>query len=187
MNTKAIIENAAFSLFKEFPFDTITVQMILNKAEVSRKTFYKYYADKYELMEIYYRNFMDNNIREHYNGHNWNEVLINLFDFVNIDNSYFKNVLNTEGQDSFWSFIHDYSYQFYSSVKFHNEKRSELTEEEHLTIIMIVDGEISAFKHLIEEKVSISNASLSSLLCSLIPQSYKELLHDESSYSFSSF
>ena len=38
MNTKKIITDAAFSLFREFPFDAITVQMILNKAEVSRKT-----------------------------------------------------------------------------------------------------------------------------------------------------
>ncbi len=66
MNTKKIITDAAFSLFREFPFDVITVQMILNKAEVSRKTFYKYFEDKYELMELYYRRTMDQYIQKYY-------------------------------------------------------------------------------------------------------------------------
>ena len=82
MNTKKIITDAAFSLFREFPFDAITVLMILNKAEVSRKTFYKHFKDKYELMELYYRRTMDQYIHNYYNGHNWSDVLCFLHDFI---------------------------------------------------------------------------------------------------------
>lgn len=82
MNTKKIITDAAFSLFREFPFDVITVQMILNKADVSRKTFYKHFKDKYELMELYYRRTMDQYIHNYYNGHNWSDVLCFLHDFI---------------------------------------------------------------------------------------------------------
>ena len=183
MNAKKHIIDAAFSLFKEFPFDSITVQMILNKAEVSRKTFYKYYADKYELMEIYYRTFMDENLRN-YDGHNWEELLKNLYDFIERERSYFKHVKEIKGQNSFWEFLRNYSCNFYRSIKLHNEGRTELTEEERLMIIMIVDGQIALFKLLVEGKASINREEFAHLLCSIMPESYMTLLHDEMKYTY---
>ncbi len=174
MNTKAIIIDAAFSLMKELPFDAITVQMILNRADVSRKTFYKYFTDKYELMELYYRNYMDHNISRNFNGHNYREVLSNLFDFVRLERSYFRHIKDLQGQGSFWKFLHDYSFDFYRSIKLHNEGREELTEEEKLTIVIIVDGEISVFKMLIEDSIHLSSSELADTMCRLIPDTYME-------------
>lgn len=184
MNTKAIICEAAFSLFKEFPFDAITVQMILNRAEVSRKTFYKYFSDKYELMELFYKRFMDQNIRENYDGHNWDEILCALYDFVELDLPYFRNVKDISGQGSFWDFLRDYSYAFYSSVKLHNEQRDRLTEDEHLTIYMIVDGQMAALKQLIEGKVTLGRTEFSRVLNAIVPSSYKEIQTTVSPYEF---
>ena len=159
---------------KELPFDAITVQMILNRAEVSRKTFYKYFADKYELMELYYRNYMDQNISQNFNGHNYRDVLVNLFEFVRLERSYFRHVRDLQGQGSFWKFLHDYSFHFYQSIKLRNEDREQLTEEEKLTIIMIVDGELSAFKMLVEDSIRLSSSELADIMCSLIPNAYME-------------
>ena len=174
MNTKEIIKKAAFELLREFPLDTITIQMILNQADVSRKTFYRYYPDKYALMELYYRDFMDRNIRENYNGHNWQEVIGHLYDFVLAEKAYFRNVNKLDGQDSFWSFLHDYSCAFYSDVKLRNTKAERLTEEERLTVIMLVEGQIALLRMLIEDQVKLDRDSFSRLICSLTPVSYQE-------------
>lgn len=186
MNTRGIIENAAFSLFMEFPFDTITVQMILNRAEVSRKTFYKYYADKYELMELFYRRSMDEAIQNKYNGHNWEEVVAMLYDFIQMDISYFRHVSGTTGQGSFWEFLHDYSFDFYKSVKLHNEQRSDLTEEERLHIIMIVEAQKAMMKMLIEGKIGLSRNEFAKLLTDPMPVSYKNILIDDPQYLYTS-
>ena len=174
MNTKKIITDAAFSLFREFPFDAITVQMILNKAEVSRKTFYKHFKDKYELMELYYRRTMDQYIHNYYNGHNWSDVLCFLHDFIEEERPYFKHVSAISGPDNFWTFLRQYSFQFYSSVKLHNEKREKLTEEERLTILMIIEAQIAVFKELVNGTTSISREDFADLLCSIMPASYKD-------------
>ena len=174
MNTKEIIKRAAFELLREFPLDTITVQMILNRAEVSRKTFYRYYPDKYALMELYYRAFMDRNIRENYNGHNWEEVLGHLYDFIVAEKSYFRNVNKLEGQDSFWSFLHDYSCDFYSAVKLRNTGAERLTEEERLTVIMLVEGQAALFRMLVEDQAKLDRSGFARLICSLTPTSYRE-------------
>ena len=175
MNTKEIIKRAAFELLREFPLDTITVQMILNRAEVSRKTFYRHYPDKYALMELYYRDFMDQNIKENYNGHNWEEVIGHLYDFVVAEKSYFRNVNKYDGTDSFWNFLHDYSYDFYSAVKLRNTGADRLTEEERLTVIMLVEGQMAVLKLLVEDQVSLDRADFSRIICSLTPASYQEM------------
>ncbi|MDO4527826.1 MAG: TetR family transcriptional regulator [bacterium] len=173
MNTKKIITDAAFSLFREFPFDAITVQMILNRAEVSRKTFYKYFKDKYELMELNYRKVMDQHIRDYYNGHNWYDILMFLYDYINEERMYFKHVSDISGPDSFWSFLREYSLQFYSSIKLYNEKRQKLTEEERLTILMIIEGQMSVFKEVVDGTTSINREDFARILCSIMPDSYK--------------
>lgn len=174
MNTKKIITDAAFSLFREFPFDAITVQMILNEAEVSRKTFYKYYTDKYELMELYYKRTMDQYIQTYYNGYNWGDILGFLYDFINEERSYFRHVSEINGPDNFWTFLREYSFDFYSSIKLANEERDELTEEERLTILMIVEGQMIVFKELVNGTTHISREQFVKLLCSIMPVSYKD-------------
>jgi len=175
MNARKIITDAAFSLFKEFPFDTITVQMILNRAEVSRKTFYKYFKDKYELMELYYRIVMDRHIQDFYDGHNWHDILMFLYDFIKEEKQYFKHVSSASGSDNFWTFLREYSLQFYTSIKLHNEKRERLTEEERLTICMIVEGQMSVFREVVDGTTDISREDFARILCSIMLDSYKNL------------
>ena len=174
MNTKQIIIDAAFSLFEKQSFQQLTVQDILNEAHVSRATFYKYFSDKHELMHLYYRSYMDRNIEEHFNGHNWREIAEKLFSFILTKQSFFLNVKDTEGQDSFWDFLRSYSFDFYCAVKLRNEKRESLTEYERLTIISHIDGAITLLKMYIEGKVGMAPEELAKLICSTIPDSYQE-------------
>ena len=176
MNTRKIITDAAFSLFETQTFNLITVQDILNEAHVSRATFYKYFSDKHELMHLYYRTYMDRNIEENFNGHNWREVGEKLFEFILTNPSYFINVKDTEGQDSFWHYLRGYSFDFYKSIKLRNEKRGLLTEQERLTIISHVEGAIVLMKMYIEGKTAMSPGELAGLICSTIPVSYQEYL-----------
>lgn len=49
--TKMIIQVNFISLLKQKPLNKITVKEICTLAEINRATFYKYYADAYDLME----------------------------------------------------------------------------------------------------------------------------------------
>lgn len=51
------IENVFLDLLQERDFSAITVQDILDKALINRKTFYRYYKDKYDLAETVIRDF----------------------------------------------------------------------------------------------------------------------------------
>lgn len=47
------IDDALLSLLKKHPFSKITIEMLCKEALINRSTFYKYYADKYALLENY--------------------------------------------------------------------------------------------------------------------------------------
>ncbi|MDO4962064.1 MAG: TetR-like C-terminal domain-containing protein, partial [Eubacteriales bacterium] len=49
--TKMVIQVNFVTLLKQKPINKITVKEICDMAEINRATFYKYYADAYELME----------------------------------------------------------------------------------------------------------------------------------------
>ena len=50
MNTKEMITSAACEIFRLYPFEKVTVQLILDESGVSRGTFYKHFADKYDVL-----------------------------------------------------------------------------------------------------------------------------------------
>lgn len=49
--TKMVIKDAFISLLKEKPLNKVTVKEICGLAEINRATFYKYYADPFDLLD----------------------------------------------------------------------------------------------------------------------------------------
>ena len=49
--TKMVIQESFAALLKERPINRITVKEICEGAEINRATFYKYYADAYDLLD----------------------------------------------------------------------------------------------------------------------------------------
>ena len=47
------IDRALLELLNELPFQKITVQLLCERALINRSTFYKYYTDKYDLLDRY--------------------------------------------------------------------------------------------------------------------------------------
>ena len=45
------IDRALLELLNELPFQKITVQLLCERALINRSTFYKYYTDKYDLLD----------------------------------------------------------------------------------------------------------------------------------------
>ncbi len=174
MNTKEIIINSAYELFEEIPFEEITVQKILDKAHVSRRTFYKYFLDKYELMHLYCYSFLEKNFAENYNGRNWDTIMEYNLLFIDSKKAYFNNVKNVQGQDSLWNFLRQYGFGSYKDIKLKNEQREELTESKRLIIIAVVEGQIEIMKRFIEGDINMDCRETARLVCSLIPDSYQK-------------
>ncbi|WP_130813097.1 TetR/AcrR family transcriptional regulator [Olsenella sp. Marseille-P4559] len=54
MNAKRLIRQAAVDLIRAYPIEKLSTKRIVDTAEVSKQTFYRYYTDKYELANKLY-------------------------------------------------------------------------------------------------------------------------------------
>lgn len=90
IKTKQSIYNALIECINKYPIKKITVDKITKHAKINRSTFYKYYLDKFDLIDSYIKEVLDNFIK------NVNSGFINASN-SEINNSiyhnYFKHIL----------------------------------------------------------------------------------------------
>ena len=55
MSTKEYLALVLYEMMKQTPFEKIKVTDILERAQLSRTTFYRHFADKYDLLVWFYR------------------------------------------------------------------------------------------------------------------------------------
>ncbi|KRL83830.1 TetR/AcrR family transcriptional regulator [Ligilactobacillus apodemi] len=58
LRSKTKIINAMFELLKTNTFDELTLNEILDEATVSRRTFYRYFTNKQDILNYYYNDFI---------------------------------------------------------------------------------------------------------------------------------
>lgn len=80
------IDRALLDALKQMPFQKITVDILCRTAMINRSTFYKYYLDKFDLLEKYLERVLSE-FREHANVSFINAVPSNIQDIIYM-NSY---------------------------------------------------------------------------------------------------
>lgn len=84
------IDTALLASLKQMPFQKITVEILCRTAMINRSTFYKYYIDKYDLLDKYLERILTE-FKEHANVDFINAVPANIQDSTYM--KYFKNTL----------------------------------------------------------------------------------------------
>ena len=97
-------------LIAEKDFNKISVEMIMEKAGISRSTFHRHFKDKYDVMNANYKNLLDYFI-DPAKSSNYRELCFHLFEYGQKNLSIFKNALNSTGFNSFSNYIYNYSYE----------------------------------------------------------------------------
>lgn len=171
--SKERIIKAAFELFNERSFDKITVNDILDRAYVSRGTFYKYFSDKYELLYLYYADVINRDILSSFNGHNWDELQASCYQFGYDNKIFFRHLRNSSAADDFWTFMQRFSYNIFRIIKLHNSGKESLEPSEILTIDAYVNTAIFLFKKLVFEECALSPQEISDIAYRSLPDEYK--------------
>ena len=111
--TKDDILHAFNNLIETTNFDKITVQMILDEAQIGRATFYRYFKDKYDVMNYNYSKFLEEYLLA--------GKIQTFEDFFKIMTStgtdFFRNkikIFDSTGTNSFQNFLYEASF---TSVK----------------------------------------------------------------------
>ena len=171
MNPKKFLLQAIRTLLEKHPFEDITVDMILQEADVSRGTFYKYYRDKYDLANSYYSDYVSSEIVSHYNGHNWKQCLKEIFLFVKENRDYFKTVIINRNT-AFLDFVSSFGLEGYQRVYMANMHIAEMSDEQIMESEFYNAGCVRILELWIMDDCRMPVDRLVQLSCSLMPDIY---------------
>lgn len=109
--TKEILGESLHELSEQKSVDKITVKEIVANCDISSATFYRYFHDKYELIEWMFTYQMEDIFMDFCDGaETWQQVLTDILTILEEDKNFYKNALwNTEGQNSIFRSAHQRS------------------------------------------------------------------------------
>lgn len=103
---KKALWTTLYKLMKEKPFSAITIEEICIEAGTSRRNFYRYFSDKYELLScLYYEEFFSK-IKMHDGWGVWDyhpQLCRQCYE----ERAFFRNAFKIEGQNSLREYVRD--------------------------------------------------------------------------------
>ena len=98
--TKRVLAASLKKLLKQTPLDKITIQDLVNEAEVSRKTFYYHFQDIYDLLEWALVDEGRRVLEAHGTGASWQEKMWNTFQYFEENQTVILNIYRSVQRDS---------------------------------------------------------------------------------------
>lgn len=112
--TKYKIAGAMKQIVKKKSIDNITVNEIIEKADVSRPTFYRHFKDKYDLVNWYFQKLCDKSFMQMGVSMNISEALNRKFEFLRSEKEFFAAAFSCSSQNNIVDYDYHCIYQFYS-------------------------------------------------------------------------
>ena len=164
MKTKEIILDATIKLMKSHKANKLTVQKILDEANVSRSTFYSFFSDKYDVINYYFEHYFDSR----------NENVRNscAYQFLYDNKDYFINAFDIEDQNSFKKFFYDHYYKECSQIYLANMNKESLSNDEKIELEFYCMGALHIAKQWLMNGAKESPEHMAELTQKLIPEKY---------------
>jgi AcrR family transcriptional regulator len=119
--TRQLLQDALVGLISEKGFESVTIQEILDRANVGRSTFYTHFENKYELLHSCFEDFHKlfeqhdtylSEAKNHSRDLSETDFILDLFRFAARNHRLFKALLGKEGIAMFNHPIYDYVLTF---------------------------------------------------------------------------
>ena len=159
-------------LIVEHDFQKISVDMIIKEAGVSRSTFYRYFKDKYDVMNANYKNILDYYIVPE-RSKNYRDLCYHLFDYAQGHLKMLKRALDSTGFNSLGNFIYEYSYQTALKITKLNRDGKGFTPAEELQVDVFCNGICTVYKNIANQKYNIDPSVAADALYEMMPESLK--------------
>ncbi|MBQ9992091.1 MAG: TetR family transcriptional regulator [Firmicutes bacterium] len=170
--------NAIIKLVAENHVKDITIEMILQEAEVAKQTFYNYFEDKYALINyVYY----------HDTKHIWPDLAkskevhmqkcAEMLTCLQTKASYYQKVLEYEGQNSFADFYRHYGYNYWKNclINFYGKEFYD-AQLEHSIFIFNRGCAEGTIEWLRNGAVGITPAEKSEIAYNTFPEALKKMI-----------
>lgn len=183
-NTKEKILNAFNALVTRSDFEAITVSQIIRQADISRATFYRYFRDKYDVMNYNYSSLLDTHM-ENGDIHSIEQLICVLLED---GRSCWKPLLplfQSSGINSLYAFIRDHSFQTvknlyeYGNIHAEGDRIRTLDETEYLQLQVFASGAASIYEDWIRGRYRLSSKEAAAAMAMMLPESIQNRLFED--------
>ena len=164
-------------LLKEYPFEKISVKMIIEKSGVSKSSFYRNYMDKYDVMYYKYKRQVGEWQKAH-KCHSWKEMFTTIFQASERDKNREKNAFSYIGTNSYSEALYDYSYEMVEMMT-ERCRGTPFTQEEKIKVSLFVYGTVSLNLDYVNGKINISPEKIGQYVYEAMPETVRDLWTDD--------
>lgn len=174
--TRYLFASAIKELIKENPLDKITVTDIVLKAGMTRQTFYRYFKDKYDLVNWYFEKLVLQSFRQMGNGCTLDEALHFKFKFIEKEHAFFKEAFKSNDYNNLIHYDYCCIYDFYKNII---EKKLNQDLDPHLNFLleMYCRGSIDMTVEWVLKEMHLKIDDLVVLLIEALPAKLKPYLN----------
>ena len=150
--------------------EKITTEKIVKEAMISRATFYRYFKDKYDVLNRNYKELLDERLRQ---CSGYRDLFYLLFLHAQEEWTDFHRAFSTTGVNSFENYISSYSRSIVEQITRLNQDGQGLTPEEDLQLDVFCSGISMMYKKWTLGQYAISSAAAADCLYAMMPESLK--------------
>lgn len=140
--------NTIIELVENNPIRDVHTNMILDKAECSKSTFYRYFPDKYALMNyIYFRDIyplvkhvFENGVNYNTSSNNYINSAIEHYKPLYEKRDYYKKIAAIEEQNSFREFHQEFWYDYFKKIMLSYYKQTNVSVSHEFSLRVFNDG-----------------------------------------------
>lgn len=167
--TRYIFAQAIKDLIKVVPLDKIAVTDIVTRSGMTRQTFYRYFKDKYDLVNWYFEKLVLQSFRQMGNGCSLKEALELKFAFIESEHSFFKEAFKANDHNNLINYDFNCIYEFYQGM-IEKNCGHKIDSELDFLLKMYCKGSIDMTVDWVLNDMPISIEKIVSLLIEALPE-----------------
>ncbi len=102
------ITRACMDMLNTTSLEALRTQDLIERARVSRSTFYRFFPDKYEVANGVYKRLIEDILQEMPSLKDWKKWSYVEHDYMRAHKQFFRNIASYRGQNSFEEYLHQY-------------------------------------------------------------------------------
>ena len=170
VRTERDIVQAFNRLIARTDIEKITTQMIADEAGVGRATFYRYFKDKYDVLNHNYKKLLDDCLKR---CSNYRDLYQQLYCFVREEWSEFHRAFYTTGVNSFENYVYAYSKSVVEQITAQNRNGKGLSPEESMQLDVFCYGISYMYKKWTFGQYALDPDTAADALFAIMPESLK--------------
>lgn len=160
---------------KEHSLDKITVTKIVEKSHMTRQTFYRYFKDKYDLVNWYFEKLVMQSFRQMGTSLTLHEGLVKKFHFIENDYHFFKAAFSSQDYNSLVKYDFDSIHAFYKNIIV-SKTGKPLDKETAFLLEMYCRGSIDMTVNWVKSNMPNTPEEMADLLIAALPPKLEILL-----------